>query len=140
MILIVFAGPIKRLWQSSKNSQSYVAAKAVVISVNTTDERFRNDAIIGNANMPRVKRANKTPKLEQIYVNLGAAIAKHRVACNMTQETLAEKIALSRSGIGNVEQGRHRLSLIDVVRVAEALGISPNKLLRQALAKPNEDP
>ncbi|RME27029.1 MAG: XRE family transcriptional regulator [Deltaproteobacteria bacterium] len=55
---------------------------------------------------------------------VGAAIAEHRRAARMTQETLAERVESSPEWISQVERGVGTPSLALLVRVANALGTS----------------
>ena len=47
----------------------------------------------------------------------------------MTQERLGTLVGLSRTSITNIEKGRQQVSLQQLYRIAEALGIAPDVLL-----------
>jgi len=47
----------------------------------------------------------------------------------MTQDRLATLVGLSRTSITNIEKGRQRVSLHQLYRISDALGISPDMLL-----------
>lgn len=63
---------------------------------------------------------------------LGLAIRKERKGKKLSQETLAFECGLHRTYVGSVERGERNLSLDNIVRIAEALGIRPSKLLQRA--------
>ena len=47
----------------------------------------------------------------------------------MTQHRLGMLVGLSRTSITNIEKGRQHVSLHQVFRIADALGITPDMLL-----------
>lgn len=67
----------------------------------------------------------KTPFAEHV----GAEIARLRRAKGLTQKELAEDAGVSPSYLGEVEGGRHQLSLIKAVNIAWALGVPLSYLL-----------
>ena len=52
----------------------------------------------------------------------------YRKKAGLTQETLGNLSGLHRTYIGGIEQGRRNVSLKNVGRIAEALGVSPMRL------------
>jgi transcriptional regulator with XRE-family HTH domain len=54
-----------------------------------------------------------------------------RVAKGMSQEALALACDLDRTYVGGVERGERNISLINIHRIADALGISPAALFSQ---------
>lgn len=48
----------------------------------------------------------------------------------MTQEALAERAELDRTYISDIERGRRNPGIVNVVRLARALGTTPAELLR----------
>jgi transcriptional regulator with XRE-family HTH domain len=67
----------------------------------------------------------------------GAAVRELRSARGWSQEDLAAAVKLHRTYVGSVERGERNVSLLNIVRLAEALGVSPSELMalmeRQAL-------
>lgn len=59
-------------------------------------------------------------KLE-FYSELGFEISEARKEVNMSQETLAAKIGLSRASVVNIEKGRQNPPLHVLIRIAEVL-------------------
>lgn len=60
----------------------------------------------------------------------GEYILKLRKAKNISQEQLAELAGLHRNYIGGIERGERNVGLINIVRLAKALGVSPSELLK----------
>lgn len=66
---------------------------------------------------------------QRILVALGDAIRRQRVTLGFSQESFAEKVGLHRTYIGSVERGERNVSLINLARIATALGITASELL-----------
>ena len=62
-------------------------------------------------------------------VQLGKAVRERRHALGFSQEALAERAGLHWTYIGGIERGERNVSLINIVRVARALEVTPAKLL-----------
>lgn len=59
---------------------------------------------------------------------LGAAIRERRLACELTLVALAERSGLSQPFLSQVENGRSTPSMDSLVRIATALGTTPQAL------------
>lgn len=59
----------------------------------------------------------------------GQHLAELRRAQGMSQETLALESGLARSYLGGVERGQRNLALVNICRLAQALGVPPARLL-----------
>lgn len=68
------------------------------------------------------KRANVT-------VELGRRVRALRNAQGMSQEQLAEKARVHRTYVGSLERGERNVALINIVRLANALGVDPSELV-----------
>ena len=64
-----------------------------------------------------------------IYEAFGRAIRKVRIAANLRQYEVADKVGLTRSSIVQIEQGCQRVLLDDLFVFANALDTAPRKLL-----------
>jgi transcriptional regulator with XRE-family HTH domain len=60
---------------------------------------------------------------ERIKQKFGKRVRELRLARGLSQEDLALQCELDRSYIGGVERGERNVSLINIHRIADALGI-----------------
>lgn len=67
--------------------------------------------------------------VEPIYSALGAAVLEQRMLAGWTQQDLAGQVGLSRASIANVELGRQRLMLHQIVALADAFSMPVGTLL-----------
>ena len=67
------------------------------------------------------------------YKEFGKRVREQRQLAKMTQEKLAEKAGVSFAFVGHIERGTRKASLDTVVKLANALKISPNILLQDSL-------
>ena len=58
----------------------------------------------------------------ELLVAFGQAVRKLRTARGLSQERLAEDVGIHRTYIGDVERGLRNIGLLNVDRVARALG------------------
>lgn len=70
---------------------------------------------------------------EQAYKNaLGQAVRRLRKAKGFSQEGFADEVGLHRTYMGSIERGEQNLTIRNIVRVADHLGILPSQLLAEA--------
>jgi len=60
----------------------------------------------------------------------GERLRRLRKARGFSQEAFAAKCGLDRTYIGGVERGERNLGLLNVLRIAEALGVRCSELMR----------
>jgi transcriptional regulator with XRE-family HTH domain len=76
-----------------------------------------------------------SPKIQPLSKNskliFGATIREVRANLGYSQELLAEKANLHRTYIGGVERGERNISLVNIVRLANALKVKPSQLLER---------
>ncbi|MBS1769722.1 MAG: helix-turn-helix transcriptional regulator [Acidobacteria bacterium] len=67
-----------------------------------------------------------------IRVRLGLRIRQVRIDKGMSQKDLAYEADLDRSYIASVENGQRNISIVNIEKIAKALGISLKILFRHA--------
>jgi transcriptional regulator with XRE-family HTH domain len=65
-------------------------------------------------------------------VGLGAALRTERKAQGLSQEALADKAGIDRSYMGGIERGEHNIAIINLLKIANALGKKASSLLDAA--------
>lgn len=71
---------------------------------------------------------------EEVLVAFGRQVAAARRGIGLSQEALAAKAGIHRTYVGAVERGERNVSLLNIQKLAIALGVDPGVLL----ARPNE--
>jgi transcriptional regulator with XRE-family HTH domain len=62
--------------------------------------------------------------MQNLLSELGARIRDQRKNCGLSQEELAYKCGLHRTYIGGIERGERNVSVVNLSKVAAALGVS----------------
>jgi len=62
-------------------------------------------------------------------IQFGANLRSRRLALGLSQEEFAEKADLHWTYVGGIERGERNLGLLNIVKVARALKITPSELL-----------
>ncbi len=70
-----------------------------------------------------------SPK-EDDLARFGARIRAERERLGVSQEELADRANLHRTYIGGVERGERNIGLLNLIRLARALRVTPASLLR----------
>jgi transcriptional regulator with XRE-family HTH domain len=70
----------------------------------------------------------------QLYRMFGDRVRALRENRSVTQEELARRVQLSRASITNIEKGRQRVLLHQLVNIADALDAKPSELMPSANA------
>jgi transcriptional regulator with XRE-family HTH domain len=68
------------------------------------------------------------PRESQIQKHFGERVREIRKRKHLSQEALALACDLDRSYIGGVERGERNISLINIYRISQGLGILPREL------------
>lgn len=78
--------------------------------------------------------AKKSPSFSgnTALVGLGAAIRAARKAKGLSQEALAELADIDRSYMGGIERGEHNLAIMNLLKIADALGVKASSVLDEA--------
>ena len=63
-------------------------------------------------------------------IQFGAILRKRRQALRLSQESFAEKVGLHWTYIGGIERGERNLSLLNITKIARALGTTASELLK----------
>ncbi len=67
---------------------------------------------------------------EPICQTFGRSVRRYRQSLGLSQEALADKANIHRTYIGGIERGERNPTLTMIQRIASALGVSPDKLLK----------
>lgn len=66
---------------------------------------------------------------QEILKNFGLKLKIYRTAKNLSQDDLSAETGFSKPYISNVENGKHNISLVNAVQLAEFFGKSINDML-----------
>ena len=75
------------------------------------------------------KEKSESPK------SLGDVLKKHRSACRMTQEYVAETVGVSRQAVSKWESGLTDPSTSNLMALAKLFGVTPEELLKETQQK-----
>jgi transcriptional regulator with XRE-family HTH domain len=67
--------------------------------------------------------------MDKILKRFGDTLRRQRQYVGISQEKLASKCKLHRTYVGSVERGERNVGLLNIVRIARALGVKPSFLL-----------
>ena len=67
----------------------------------------------------------------EILKRFGTILRAHRQRAGLSQGELAKKAGLDRTYVGGAERGERNVALLNLVRLADALGISAAALLEE---------
>jgi transcriptional regulator with XRE-family HTH domain len=71
----------------------------------------------------------------QAHAALGRAIRDYRRVRALSQEELGFRSGLHRTYVGGIERGERNPSFTNILRVADALGVSASELLARAVGR-----
>lgn len=61
-----------------------------------------------------------------------ANVRRHRLALGLSQEELAERAGVHRTYVGMLERSEKNVTIYNIERIADALRVSPDELLKKA--------
>ncbi len=75
--------------------------------------------------------AKKSPSFSgnPALISLGDAIRAARKERGLSQEALAELAGIDRSYMGGIERGEHNLAIMNLLKIADALGVKASSLV-----------
>jgi transcriptional regulator with XRE-family HTH domain len=76
--------------------------------------------------MPRSSRSPRQARLQELLI-------QSRAAAGLTQEDVARRLRRPQSFVSKYETGERRLDVVELMEVAEALGIDARKLVVELL-------
>ncbi len=69
---------------------------------------------------------------DPVLVSIGSVIRELRTERGLSQEGLAHEAGVDRSYMGGIERGEHNLTVMNLHRISQSLGISPSALMKKA--------
>ncbi len=73
-------------------------------------------------------------EMQRCYIDIGTRVLEERMRAGWTQHDLACQVGMSRASIANVELGRQRLMLHQIIDLAAVLSVPLGHLLGVELA------
>lgn len=71
-----------------------------------------------------------TPAETRILKQFGDALRAERENAGLSQEALADAATLDRTYVGSVERGERNISILNIVKLAKALGVAASQLTK----------
>lgn len=84
-----------------------------------------------------------SPRTRRAAASIGKRIREVRLGAEVSQETLAAKIGMTRGNFARIEQGRTNVTLDTLLRIADGLGVEVIDLFRhpkERTVKPGRPP
>ena len=63
---------------------------------------------------------------------LGETIRAHRKAIGLSQEALADAAQIDRAHVGKIERGERNVTILNIIKIANALMCAPSTLLKDS--------
>ncbi len=79
-----------------------------------------------------VKRVSGINDPDDVLPKIGSAIRHLRGQIGLSQEALADASGIDRSHLGRIERGERNLSILNLKRIASALGTTATEVLQNA--------
>ena len=79
-----------------------------------------------------VMRVSGQQDNERRLVQLGVVVRARRKASGLSQEALADAAGIDRSHMGKIERGERNVSILNVIKIADALQSKSSDILAEA--------
>ena len=79
-------------------------------------------------------RVSTKAKLAAELRILGEVLVRARERAGIKQAELAARLGMPASYLSKIESGSRRLDVVELVRIAEAMGTDPSEIVRQVTA------
>lgn len=90
------------------------------------------NAVAIKASSPHIARMARISSLSDAngdLLRIGSAIRERRKAVGLSQEALADAAGIDRAHTGKIERGERNVTILNILRIASALGCRPSDLL-----------
>jgi transcriptional regulator with XRE-family HTH domain len=82
--------------------------------------------------MPRGPRKQRTASLhDEAYALFVRAMVERRIKSGKSQQAVADALGWDQSTIARIESVQRRLDIIELIRIADAVGFDPARLVRE---------
>jgi transcriptional regulator with XRE-family HTH domain len=68
---------------------------------------------------------------QTLYENFRRAVTQARLAAGLTQQEIASRLTKPQSFVSKYESGERRLDVVEFILVCNAIGVSPESIIRQ---------
>lgn len=65
-------------------------------------------------------------------MKLGSAVRAERMKRGLSQEAFADAAGIDRSHMSEIERGKRNLTFLNILKIAEAMGVPPSQLMAVA--------
>jgi transcriptional regulator with XRE-family HTH domain len=79
--------------------------------------------------MPRQHRTNRTARDRKYLLKIGDNIRAERKQRGYSQEEFADIAGFSRSYYTEIETGKRNISILNLIKIMEALNVDPNEII-----------
>jgi transcriptional regulator with XRE-family HTH domain len=76
-------------------------------------------------------RVSTKAKLADELIVLGRVLVHARERAKLKQADVAARLGLPASYLSKIEKGTRRLDVIELIRIAEAMGVDPAEIVRE---------
>ena len=76
-------------------------------------------------------RVSTKAKLAEELVLLGEIVVRTRESAGLKQREVAERLGLPASHLSKIEAGTRRMDVVELIRLAEAMGCAPEEIVRE---------